>query len=106
MVANGTLDYEVYEIVSSGLTNGGGRFTIVDIDTSNTSLPTLTYTMFEAGMQQEQGRLTILNDHVGGAGVMAHELLYRSGNMTLQYSDCQQNLTRPTFAYPVIGGFE
>jgi len=103
--ANGTLNYEVYEIISSGLTNRGGCFTIVDIDTSS-SLPTLTYTMFEAGAQVEKGRLTILDTHGGGAGVITHELLQRSGNKTLDYDDCSTNFTGPTYAYPTIGGLE
>jgi len=105
--ANGTLDYEIYEIVSSGLTNRGGCFTIVDIDTSS-SRPTLTYTMFEAGAQVEQGRLTILDSHVEGAGVISHKLLQCSGNKILEYeeSDCAMNSTGPTYAYPVIGGIE
>lgn len=98
---NGTLDYEVYEIISSGLTNGGGRFTTVDIDTS-ASLPTLTYTMFEAGVQEEQGRLTIHDDLVDGAGVISHEVLYCSDSIASEYKECQTNVAGPTYAYPVV----
>jgi phosphodiesterase/alkaline phosphatase D-like protein len=100
---NGTLDYEVYEIVSSGLTIGGGRFTIVDIDTSK-SLPTLTYQMIEAGVLQEQGMLTVLDGSVSGQapGVMRHEIMERSTNMT--YPSCQARTT--SHAFPVIGGIE
>lgn len=102
-----TLDYEVYELVSSGLTNRGGCFTIVDIDTSNASRPTLTYTMIEAGVPQEKGRLTILDDHGGSAGVLRHELLFRTDLMALELPECQRNAsTGPTYAYPVIGGLE
>jgi hypothetical protein len=94
------LDFEVFELVSSGLTNRGGCYTIVDIDTEER---TLTYSMIQAGQEEERGRLTILED---SGGAMSHELLYRSQLMALELNECQQNLTRTTLAYPVIGGLE
>lgn len=104
--SNRTLDYEVYELVSSGISNRGGCFTIVDIDTSDASLPTLTYTMIEGGIPQEKGRLTILKNHAEGAGVMRHDLLLRTDLMALELPDCQLNATNPTHGYPVLGGLE
>jgi hypothetical protein len=102
---NGTIDYEVYEIISSGLTNGGGRFTIVDIDTSQ-SLPTLAYQMIEAGALQEHGILTVLDGSVSGQppGVVRHEIVERSPNMTNLYPSCQA--INASHASPVIGGIE
>ena len=97
----GGVNYEVYEIVSSGLSNGGGKYTIVDIDTS-TSLPTLTYTMYEGPDQKEQGRLTLLDGSIDGQapGVMRHEVLQRN----MAYADECQLVNTPTYAYPVVGG--
>jgi hypothetical protein len=94
------MDFEVFELVSSGLTNRGGCYTIVDIDTEER---TLTYSMIQAGQEEERGRLTVLKE---ASGAMSHELLYRSQLMALELNECQQNLTRTTLAYPVIGGLE
>lgn len=62
--------------------------------------------MYQAGEAQERGRLTILDNHTAGVGVMSHELLMRDDDMMQEYNDCQQNETGPTYAYPVIGGLE
>lgn len=95
------VNFEMYEIVSSGISNRGGQFAIVDVDTSDGRDPVLTYSMFQEGTIQEQGSLTILSN-----GGMSHKVLMRDEAKMLDYRDCIRNITEPTVAGPVIGGLD
>lgn len=78
--------YDVYELVSSGLSYES-RFTMVDVDTVGT--PRLTYRFFENGSIHESGTLTLQAD-----GRMRHDLLEKAEST----EECQEGGT--TYAFP------
>jgi len=69
--STGKPQYDVFELVSSGLTNDAAH-TLVEVDTSGK--PTLKYTFFEDGENRETGILTVETD-----GTMKHTLISRDG---------------------------